>query len=98
MPHVEYDKGKIEEIQRILCTLNAPTSLLDENLDGELALHLAPVDPHGTATTFVPESGTTSAMPPPIFYGMLITPRSFLLSQLQHSSLWTFNQARFRSA
>jgi hypothetical protein len=61
-PHIKYNKGKVEEhkpkIQEILGTLNALGSPLDENLHaGEQAPHLAPIDPHGTATTSVPESG-----------------------------------------
>jgi hypothetical protein len=88
-PHIEYNKGKVEEhklkIQGILSTLGALSSPLDENFNvGGSVPHLVHVDPHGTATTSVSEGGTSLA------------PRFFLLSQF-HSSLWTLDQTHVRS-
>ena len=99
VPHVKYNKSKVEgyklEIQQILRILNAS---FDENLArmGERPRHFAPFGPHDTATTSVPESGTSPVPPSPAHYGMLIVPdRS---SRLQHFSLRAFDQTRFRSA
>ena len=95
IPHVKYDKGKVEgykrRIQEILGTLDAPNSPLGENLRvGGCAPHLVFVGPHSTATTFVCESGTSPNFDPPAFVGLVQhTDRSsyFPLSQPQHSSL-----------
>jgi hypothetical protein len=71
MPHIEYDKSKVEgyglEIQKILATLNAPSSPLDVS-------RLAPVSPHSNAATLVPGSGTLLAPPSLILCGTLTTP------------------------
>ena len=102
MPHIEYNKSKLEgyglEIQKILATLNAPTSPLDENPDAsEHVSHLAPVSPHSNTTALVLGSGTLLAPPSLILCGRLITPWPFPPLQLQHSSLWTFGQTRVHS-
>jgi len=85
MPRAEYDKGKIEghklEIQEILSALNAASLPLDENPSvSNRAPHSAPINPHDTATISISESGTSLAPPSSIVFGMLITPRFFLLS------------------
>ena len=90
-PHPGYNKDKVEafklEIQEILDTLNVPNSYIDETPSvGERATNLASIDPHDTATTSVPESGTYSALPS-------LTSRGIPISQLRHSSLWAFDQA-----
>lgn len=77
MPHIKYDKVKLEryklEIQRILDRFNPPSSPLDENPGvGERAPPPVPIDPHDTATTSVSESGTPLASP------LLPAPLSFL--------------------
>ena len=75
MPHVKYNKGKVEEhkleIQRILANLNAPSSNVDEYVP-----HPATVYPH-TATASISESGMSLVSLSPISYGRLITPRFF---------------------
>lgn len=86
IPHVKYDKGKVEgykrRIQEILGTLDAPNSPLGENLRvGGCAPHLAFVGPHSTATTFVCESGTSpnfDPRPSSVLYSILIAPHTFL--------------------
>ena len=99
MQHTGYHKERVEahklEIQEILDSLNAPGSHIDESLGvDERAANLAPVGPRDAATTPAPESGTSFVPPSRTLYGILITP----YFQLQHSSLWTFDQARVCSA
>jgi hypothetical protein len=79
MPHIEYNKSKLEgyglEIQRILAILNARSSPLDGNLDaGEHVSRSAPVSPHSNAAALVPGSGTLLAPPSLILCGTLTTP------------------------
>ena len=94
-PHIKRNKSKDYklEIQAILVTLKAQSSNAGERAPG-----LAPVSPPGTVTTSVFGSGTSSTLPSPTLYGMLIAPRLFPPPQLQHCSLWTFDQTRVRSA
>ena len=99
MQHTGYHKERVEahklEIQEILDSLNAPGSHINESLGvDERAANLAPVGPRDVATTPAPESGTSFIPPSRTLYGILITP----YFQLQHSSLWTFDQARVCSA
>ena len=85
-----HSKSKVEahkrKVREILGTLNSLILPLDEQLD-VAALLPAVVDPHGTATTSVSESGTYLAPPSLILAGCRLLPDSFFLSQLDHSSL-----------
>lgn len=77
IPHAGYNKGEIEgyklDIKVIVGTLNA---LLDENLTvNECGPHALPVDLHDAPMTSV-SSGTSSAPPSPVLYGVLIAPAS----------------------
>ena len=94
-PHIKRNKSKDYklEIQAILVTLNAPSSNT-----GERAPRLTPVSSPGTVTTSVSGNGMSSTLPSPTLYGMLIAPQLFPPPQLQHCSLWTFDQTRVRSA
>ena len=88
MSRIEYDNGEVEwyklEIQEILGTLNEALGV------GEHATDSAPIDPHHPATAPVSDSGTPLAHLRQHCMGR----SSFLVSQLRHSSLWAFDQAR----
>ena len=90
-PHTKYDKEKVEEhkleIREILDVFNPRSPPFGEYF-GMI----------GSPTLVVPavsaaESGTSSASPSPVLHATLTVPRYILLSQLQHSSLPTFDQA-----
>ena len=83
-PHAKYNEkveGHMLEIQRILATLDALGSSLNENLGiGKRGSRLAPANTHDTATPSVFENGTSLTRPPSLaLYRMLIGLRfSFL--------------------
>ena len=94
-PHTKYDKEKVKdhklEIQRILTTLTTPNLALDRNLS--MDTRAPPDDPPDAAATSISESGTSSAPPSLIAYGLLIADHLFFLD-FNTSSLRTSDQAR----
>ena len=98
-PLIERNKDKVEghkmEIQGILDALGAPSSHLGQTIHaGRRAANLAPPDPHDATTIPAPESGMSLAQSSQILYMVPIVP----YFSTQHSSLWTFDQTRVRSA
>ena len=77
IPNIKYNKEKVEghklEIQKILGTLTAQSSPFDNNI--RAGAYIAPLNPHGTVTTSVSESGASLALSSSILYGIPIVPR-----------------------
>ena len=75
-----HNKCKVEahkqKVQKILGTLNPLSSPLDEHFDVAGLLSTV-VDPHGTATTSMSESGTYLALLSPVLAGYRLLPDSF---------------------
>jgi len=108
MQRIKYSKDEIEgrelEVQETLTALDAPGSFhsgCHENISagGGDPHPLAPARPHhNTATTLTSKNGMAQTAPSLVSCRILTALRFFLLSQSQHFSLGTFNQARVRSA